>query len=94
MNSKMKPKKLRFALYTYDLWANDEGGMVVNDVYYQGEVEVKARLNPKTETYRITDRQLNRAINARGLSWDGDDDYTLYATDRKGNPACELRRVK
>jgi hypothetical protein len=44
--------------------------------------------------YTISDRQLNRAIGARGLTWDGDDEYVLYAADRKGNPVCELRRVK
>jgi hypothetical protein len=89
----MKTKKFRFTLYIYDLWADGEGGLMVNDVFPQGTVEVVARLDPATGIYRLTDRQINRAIGARGLTWDGDEDYTLYATDRKGNPICELRRI-
>jgi hypothetical protein len=90
----IKIEKRHYELYTYDLWADGEGGLVVNDIYHQGMIEVNARLDPKTGIYSVTDRQLNRAVGARGLTWDGEEDYTLYATDRKGNPACELRRVK
>jgi hypothetical protein len=95
-----KNKRYRFILYTYDLWSDGEGGLTVNDVYQQGEIEIVARLNlpffdvMNHPIYTITDKQLNRAIGARGLTWDGDEEYILYATDRKGNPACELRRVK
>lgn len=84
----MKKVKMVFKLFTYDLWADCEGGMSVNDVFPQGEITVNA-----LPDFGPTDLQLNRAIGARGLSWDGEADYTLYATDRKGNPACELRRV-
>ena len=90
----MKPEVWKFKLYTYDLWSDGEGGMTVNDLYEQGVIEVKARTNPETGRYSVTDRQLNRAIGACGLSWDGDEEYTLYASDKRGNPACELRRVK
>jgi hypothetical protein len=89
-----KFEKRRYELYTYDLWADGEGGMTVNDIYRQGVVEINAHLNPETGVYSFTDRQINRAIGARGLVWEGEDDHILYATDRKGNPACELRRVK
>ena len=77
--------KQRYTLFTYDLWADGEGGLSVNDVYRQGEITLNVRDYP-------TDYQLNRAVGGRGLTWDGDPEYTLYATDKKGNPACELRR--
>ena len=92
--------KMRFNLYTYDLIADCEGGYSVNDVYPQGEIEINVKptvYNPGTEyeftSHTPSDRQLNQAIGARDLTWDGESDYTLYATDRKGNPACELRRI-
>jgi hypothetical protein len=95
-----KTKRYRFVLFTYDLWSDGEGGKTVNDVYRQGEVEVVASLKQQTvggvtySSYTLTDRQLNRAIGARGLTWDGEEDYVLFATDRKGDPVCELRRVE
>lgn len=97
----MKMKmKMKFKLYTYDLWADPEGGYSVNDVYPQHEVEI----NVKPVTYNKgtphefvshypSDYQLNRNLGARGLTWEGEVEHTLYATDKKGNPACELRRV-
>jgi hypothetical protein len=92
--------KATFKLYTYDLWSDGEGGLTVNDVYPQREFELNLKrkvANPGTPQeftyFDITDRQINRAIGARGLTWDGEIEYTLHATDRKGNPACELRRV-
>ena len=90
---KPKTKPAKFNLYTYDLWGNDEDGYTVNDVYYQGVVTIPARLDPQTGTYHVTDRQINRAIGARGLTWDGDEETVLYATDKRGNPVCELRRI-
>lgn len=96
-----KTKLMQFMLYTYDLWSDGEGGLSVNDVYRQGKIEITAKLvtfNEGTQhefsRYMLTDRQLSRAVGGRGLSWEGEDDHTLYATDRKGNPACELRRIE
>lgn len=92
--------KAKFKLYTYDLWSDGEGGMSVNDVYYQGVIEVnlkKVVANAGTPREFISedtsDYALNRAVGGRGLTWEGEMDYILYATDKKGNPACELRRV-
>lgn len=82
--------KMVFELFTYDLWADGDGGYSVNDVYRQGEITLKV----KDPDYGPTTRQLNRAIGARGLAWEGESEFTLYAADRKGNPACELRRVQ
>lgn len=98
--SMVAKQRQRYELLTYDLWADGEGGLSVNDVYRQGLIEVDARRTVFNEgtphqfvQYTLTDRQLNRAVGARGLSWEGEEDYVLYATDKKGNPACELRRV-
>lgn len=88
-----KTKLMQFMLYTYDLWSDGEGGLTVNDVYQQGKVEVRGRLetyNKGTHSefsmYGLTDRQLNRAVGGQGLTWDGEESSTLYARDKKGNP--------
>lgn len=98
---KPKTKLMQFILYTYDLWPDSDGGMMVNDVYRQGKIEIRARLVTYNEGtphefsgYYLTDRQLNRAVGGRGLTWDGEQDYTLYASNKKGDPICELRRTK
>lgn len=92
--------KMVFNLYTYDLLADAEGGYTVNDVYPQGTITLRVRpktYNPNSPyeyiAHEPSDRQLNQAVGARGLTWDGECSHTLYATDKKGNPACELRRV-
>lgn len=76
--------KQTYTLYLYDLWADPGGGLSVNDVFKQGQITLNVD--------NLTDYQLNRAVGGRGLTWDGDPECTLYATDKKGNPACELRR--
>ena len=87
--------KMKFQLLTYVLWGNPKDGYEVNDVYPHGEIEVNVRKIPyrKDFSFYPSDRQLNQAIGARGLTWDGDPEYTLYANDKNGNPACELRRL-
>lgn len=101
MSAQPKTKRMQFMLYTYDLIGDSDGVLSVNDVYRQGKIEITAKLVTFNEgtpyefsTYNLTDRQLNRAVGGRGLSWEGEQEYTLYATDRKGNPACELRRIE
>lgn len=97
----MTTQKQTYRLWTYDLWADGEGGFTVNDRYDQGLVAISVkgrRYNVGTEhefvSYSPTDRQLNQAIGERGLSWEGESEYTLYATDKRGNPACELVRER
>lgn len=101
MKALPKTQLMVFALFTYDLVADSEGGMMVNDVYPQGKIEVRARLQTHNEgtehecfSYWPTDRQLSRAVGGRGLTWEGDVESVIYANDRKGNPACELRRME
>lgn len=76
----------RYKLYTYDLWQDADGGWSVNDVY------------PQPGVYTIpddaTDYQINRKVSGRGITWDGEPGYTLYAENkRNGKPVCELRCI-
>ena len=97
-----KSMVMRFELFTYDLWIDSEGGASVNDVYRQGEIELVVKpaiMNKGTDaefvSYEPTDLQLNRAIGARGVEWEGDAEHILYGNSKKnGNPVCELRRIK
>lgn len=98
----MKAETQTYELWTYDVWGNTRDGFDVNDRYYQGTITIKVkptRLNVGTEhefvLYEPTDRQLNRAIGGRGLEWEGEADYGIYASNRRdGKPVCELVRVK
>jgi hypothetical protein len=94
---------MKFQLWTYDVWGNAKDGYEVNDRYKSSEVieiQVKATVhNAGTPhefiAYHPTDRQLSRAVGCKGLEWDGESDYTLYATRaRDGKPMCELERIK
>ena len=94
----MKTQKQTYTLWTYDVWEGPDGPFV-NDRYWQGEitVRVKGTLHKVGTPYEFTsfeptNNQLNRAIGARGLEWDGEASYTLYAEDRHGKPVCELVR--
>lgn len=99
INSKVRVQ--RYRLWSYDLWADGDGGMSVNDRYNEGIVEIKVKptvYNEGTEhefiSWEPTDSQLARVTGAKGCSWDGECEYTLYATcKRTGNPVCELERV-
>lgn len=90
----------RYRLYTYDVWGNARDGWEVNDRYSTGTV-VEIRCKRQTfnagtphefHSYAPTDRQLSRAIGAKGLVWDGAaaPDGPQYAEYRNGKPACEL----
>lgn len=93
----MSSKTYTFQLWTYDLWADGEGGRYVNDRYSSGQLTLTVKgtvNNPGTphafESFEPTDRQLNRLVGGRGLHWEGEAKYTLYATDKNGDPVCEL----
>jgi hypothetical protein len=100
MSRTPKTKRMKFFLYIYDLCPDGEGRMTMNDVYRYGEVEVIARLKQHTiegvtyPIYTFSDRQLNRAIGARGLTWDREDEDILFGLDSKGNVVCELSLVE
>ena len=88
-----------YTLWTYDVWGNAREGYEVNDRSSCGEISIRCKreiCNPGTPqeflTYYPTDLQLSRAINARGLAWDGESDYTLYAERKSdGRPEGELQ---
>lgn len=95
-------KILTYEVCRYDVWGNARDGWDVNDVWRTGEkIHVtckRERHNAGTaqefSTYVPTDRQLNRALGARGLVWDGETEHTLFAThSRSGKPVGELRFV-
>jgi hypothetical protein len=99
-----------YRLWTYDVWGNARDGFDVNDRYSHGAVEIRVRRTDynvgldklgrpfppdcQFSDYTPTDRQLSRAVGVRGADWDGESDFTLYATSkRNGRPLCELERV-
>jgi hypothetical protein len=94
--------KQQYKLYTYDVWGNARDGFEVNDFYAHGTITI----NVKPETYNKgspheftshepTSLQLSRAVGVRGVEWEGESGYALYATKKSnGKPVCERRRVK
>ena len=79
--------KHKYEIITYDVWGNARDGFEVNNAFTTGRV---VEIDPNA-----SDRAINRALNARGVRWDGDPDYTLYGVlTRNGRPALELRRVQ
>jgi len=79
--------KMKYQLYTYEIWGNSRDGYQVNDVYRQSVIiEVD-------ET--TSDRAINRRLSAQGVVWDGEFGYTLYGSaKRDGRPVCELRAIE
>jgi hypothetical protein len=80
-----KTKRMKFFLQTCDLW---------EDTYIKRTIEVTARLDSASGIYRITDKQLNRAVGIPGLTWDGGEEDILSSHNRKGIPVYRLIRVK
>lgn len=77
--------KATYNIVTYDVWGNARDGFEVNQAFYTGRtVEIDEE---------ATDYAINRALSVRGVTWEGDPDYTLYGTlKRNGMPALELQR--
>jgi hypothetical protein len=89
----------RFEVRTYDVWGNARDGFEVNAAYRHGIIEVRGRVvrhNAGTphefETIEVTDRQLNRALGCRGVSWGGDD-QRLFGELKNGKPIGELNLI-
>ena len=75
-----------YEIVVYDVWGNAKDGFEVNAAYTTGEV-----VDIPDDA---SDYQINRLLGVRGCVWDGEPEYTLYATQkRNGKPAGELRRV-
>ncbi len=95
-----KTQTQHYTVWTYDLWG-PKGEKTVNDCFEHRTFTLKVKgtvYNKDTPNefvaYEPTDRQLNYNVGTPGATWDGESDYTLYATDRHGDPVCELRRIK
>ncbi len=97
-----KYKTRRYSITTYDVWGNSRDGWEVNDCFRSDRtIDVRCKresFNVGTphefHTWHPTDRQLNRAIGERGLSWESNGaEGTLYAETASGKPACELEYV-
>lgn len=75
-----------FEIISYDVWGNAREGFWVNQAFCTGQtVEVSEG---------DSDAAINRRLGSRGITWEGEIDYTLYGTlKRNGRPALELRRV-
>ena len=75
-----------YKVISYDVWGNARDGFEVNQAFNTGET-VHLPEN-------ASDRLINRRLGIRGVSWDGDEDYTLFGTlKRNGMPALQLERV-
>ena len=78
--------KREYEIVSYDVWGNAMDGFHVNQSFYTGEI---VSIDPESSDYAI-----NRKIGIRGVSWDGDPEFSLYGTiKRNGKPALELRAV-
>lgn len=88
-----------FEFWTYDVWGNRREGYEVNDRRQHGTVAIRCKLETfnigtphEFTTYNPSDRQLSRAVNGMGLSWEGQDG-AYYAETKYGKPVCELIEV-
>jgi len=76
---------MRYQIITYDVWGNARDGFEVNQAFTTGRyIEIDGE--------HASDYAINRKLGVRGITWDGEPDYTLYGTvKRNGRPALELR---
>ena len=104
--TKSKPHgsiRTTWELRTYDVWGNAKDGYDVNDVYNQGEVEMRipqTRHNIGTPGEFVsaypTLRQIKRAVGINphcriADTGQGDDLNVYIERKRDGYPLCELR---
>jgi hypothetical protein len=94
-SQRIKERFERWQVVTYDLWADGEGGLTVNDKYRSGVVHLLADDNDRTMMQAICDLV---GGDPDKLHVDQNTDNTggtIYILDENGNPACELvREVK
>lgn len=98
---RIKRIKTVWAIATYDVWGNAEGGYEVNDVYRRGEIELRAEVehnNVGTEqaftSASLSDREIRKAFGVRCQITVEGDDLTYYVNrSSNGYPIGELRCV-
>lgn len=78
---------MKYEYIDYDVWGNAKNGYNVNQSFLTGYFyEI-----PKN----ASNYQINRIIGVRGVVYDGDPEYTLYAESKKNRkPLFELRAIK
>ena len=77
----------KYEVISYDVWGNAREGFQVNAAYSTGRV---VEIDPDATDYAI-----NRRVGVRGVTWDGDPDYSLYGeVKRNGRPALEMRAIR
>jgi len=78
--------KQQFQIISYDVWGNAKEGFEVNAAYFTGKT---VSIDPES-----SDRAINRALNVRGIVWQGAPEFALYGElKRNGMPALELRPI-
>ena len=87
---------MKYRLYTYDLWGNEEDGYEVNDVFRQNTVFELAQVHMV-----ISDEKFIRYLRRKGLAvkkYARNKDFTtnmssedIIYVDYKGYPLFELR---
>lgn len=92
-----------WALYSYDVLGNEDGGFEVNDVYPEGKAELTLEIevhNPGTEhEFRgayPTDDQIREALGIKAdveLEVDGDDRNIYVNSAKDGYPLGEMRCI-
>jgi len=88
-------KSYLFNLFNYDLWADEENGYVVNDVFLIEKDIVITEDASDEDIIRLLKRMniVNKFAKNKKFNIDGEFDYTLYV-DYNGDPVCELRCTK
>jgi len=78
---------MKYRVYSYDLWGNEEDGYEVNDVM---ETNVVINVNFSKDDRHIVRQVKNKYIRYKDYTVDGEEGYCLYV-NYKDVPYCELR---
>ena len=85
----------KYEVISYDVWGNARDGFEVNAAYSTGRVVEITFKDTAHATDYVSDYAINRRVGVRGVTWDGDPDYSLYGeVKRNGRPALELRAIR
>lgn len=83
--NRRKAGKVKWLLWTYDVWGNARDGYNVNDRFKQGYVYTRGEY-PKA-------RELKKVIGIRGKIELRDHEDVIYIDTQNGKPICEIERV-
>lgn len=77
---------MKMQVITYDVWGNARDGWEANQAFTTGiYIDV---------TENCSDMAINRRLGVRGLRWNGELEFGLYAENRRnGKPELELRPI-